>query len=374
MTDDIRVVHVVVAGDIGGAERLLVDLASRPSETGASHAVALLTPNPNLKAMFEAAGLSVYDGGPIRENPVAYLARSFGFRAVAWVASVIEREQAQVAHLHTFGSHVVGTRAALRAGVRILRTEHHVQYFVDPSTSPFTRWSLRRAHGSVAISRYVSDFVAKTMPGVAAKMRVIRNGVDTARFVPLSPPSERAPFTFAVVSRLERWKRIDRILSSLEAVPAARLLVVGDGSERPALERLAAQLGISARVAFRGYEKDPRSALGEAHVCVNASDDEPLGLAVLEAMASARPVIAFAGGAMPELIADGRGWLVGERTTEALARAMRDAASHRARAARMGLAARAFVEAECRVEQMCRSYGAIYRDLASATFQRSTGR
>jgi glycosyltransferase involved in cell wall biosynthesis len=68
---------------------------------------------------------------------------------------------------------------------------------------------------------------------------------------------------------------------------------------------------------------------------------------------------------MPELIAPGeRGWLVAERTALALSAAMRDAASDVERTLGMGRAARAFVEAECRIEQMCRQYGVIYRELA----------
>ncbi|MEO8874049.1 MAG: glycosyltransferase family 1 protein, partial [Polyangiaceae bacterium] len=56
-----RVLHLVVAGDIGGAERLLVDLASRPEATGADHEVALITPNRALFAYFVKAGLTVHD-------------------------------------------------------------------------------------------------------------------------------------------------------------------------------------------------------------------------------------------------------------------------------------------------------------------------
>ena len=111
-----RVLHVVVAGDIGGAERLLVDLASRPSQSGVEHSVALMTPNPKLREYLTKSGLRVIDRGPVRENPIAYLWRSLGPRDTAWLAEVIAREGARIAHLHTFQSHVVGTRAARHAG------------------------------------------------------------------------------------------------------------------------------------------------------------------------------------------------------------------------------------------------------------------
>ena len=110
------VVHVVVAGECGGAERFLVELASRPHETRARHVIALMTPSDRLAQLFKNAGLRVHDRGRVRENPLAYLWRSLGWADVGWLSDVMRRERATVAHLHTFQSHVVGTRAAKRAG------------------------------------------------------------------------------------------------------------------------------------------------------------------------------------------------------------------------------------------------------------------
>ena len=365
-----RVVHVVVAGDIGGAERLLVDLASRPALSGATHAVALMTPNAKLAQYFQDAGLRVVDRGRVRENPLAYLWRSFGPTDVAWLSGVLRDERATIAHLHTFGSHVVGTRAARRAGVPTLRTEHHVDYFVDPSCSPFTRWSLRRVDAIVAISEYVRDFVARTAPYAASRMRVVRNGVDADYFAHRPPAPAAAadaprPFTFAVVCRLEPWKQVDLAIAALASVPGAALDVVGDGSARAALEAQAKELGLTSRVRFLGYQRDPRDALAASSAAINSSRDEPLGLSVLEAQAIGRPVVAFAGGGIPEVVKDGEtGWLVRERTVPALAAAMREASGDPEGAARMGLAARRFVDAHCRIEAMCEGYGRAYASLA----------
>lgn len=366
MAEPIRVVHVVVAGDVGGAERLLVDLASRPERSSATHTVALMTPNPALRGLFAGAGLHMRDRGPVRENPVAYLWRSFGPTDTSWLTSVLREERADLAHLHTFGSHVLGARAARRANIPFLRTEHHVQYFIDPSTSPFTRWSLRRATAVVAISDYVRAYVEKTAPYAAAKMRVVRNGADAEYFAPRPRDAGGGrPFTFAVACRLEPWKEVHRVIEALALVPAATLIIAGDGSERARLEKLSAQLSLGARVRFLGYLKDPRDAMAQADVCVSASRDEPLGLSVLEAQAMGRPVIAFLGGGIPEIVKDGvSGWLVRERSTSALARAMSDAASSPARAEEMGRAARAWVLAEHRVERMCEGYGRVYAELA----------
>jgi len=365
----LRVVHVVVAGDIGGAERLLVDLASRPKESGAEHVVALMTPNRALAAMFEKAGLAIRDRGPVRENPIAYLWRSLGPSDVAWLANVLRDERASVAHLHTFGSHVVGTRAALRAGVPIVRTEHHVQYFIDPSTKSFTHWSLARVDRSVAISQYVADWVTRAVPSIAPRLRVVLNGVDADYFAPRAASSGAAerPFTFAVVCRLEPWKGVDLVVEAASRASGFSVDIVGDGSERARLERLARDKGVADRVRFLGYLADPRAAVADADAVVNASREEPLGLSVLEALAMERPVVGFAGGGIPEIVQHGEtGWLVGDRSAAALSTAMSEAASDRPRARRFGQAGRRFIEERCRIETMCRGYRAVYEELAAA--------
>jgi glycosyltransferase involved in cell wall biosynthesis len=357
---------VVVAGDIGGAERLLVDLATRPKETGAEHAVAIMTPNRKLYAMFERAGLRLFDRGSVRENPLAYLWRSLGPADVAWLTGVMREAHATIAHLHTLGSHVVGTRAARRAGIPILRTEHHIQYFLDPSSAPFTRWSLARADVAVAISRYVAEEIARIAPRQAKKLRVVRNGVDATYFHPRAPSSDGSrPFTFAIACRLEPWKGVVLVLEALARATELRLEVIGDGSHRAHLEHRARELGVASRARFLGFQSDPRNAVASADAVVSASKDEPLGLSVLEALAMARPVVAFASGGIPEIVQDGEtGWLAKERSAEALAQAMREAATDRERARAFGEAGRAFVEKECRVEAMCAGYRAVYEELS----------
>ena len=110
-----KVVHVVVAGEVGGAERMLIDLASHPELSGADHVVALMTPNPGLSRLFRSAGLAVHDRGPVRETAAAFLWRSLGPSDTGWLEGVLLAERADLVHLHTFGSQVVGTRAALRS-------------------------------------------------------------------------------------------------------------------------------------------------------------------------------------------------------------------------------------------------------------------
>jgi glycosyltransferase involved in cell wall biosynthesis len=357
-----RVVHVVVAGEIGGAERMLCELASR-AESRAEHSVALLTPNERLAALLRGSGLRVHDRGLVREGPLPYLWRTLGPRDVAWVAAVLRGERATVAHLHTFASQVVGTRAAMRAGARVLRTEHSTRAFDDPSCWPFSRWSLARADASLAISGAIRAAMLARAPWVASRSSVVPNGVDVDRFAPAGAPSGDR-FTFVLVGRLERRKGVDLALEALARVPRVALEIVGDGEERGALERLARRRGLADRVRFHGYVDDPRPLLWAADAALCSSRSEGQGIALLEAMATARPVVGFAVGGVPETVGDGAcGWLVPPGDVGALAERMIEAASDRARAGGRGEAARARVLEHFTVHAMCAAYAEVYARL-----------
>lgn len=360
-----KVVHVIVAGDIGGAERFLVDLALRPEQSGADHCIALMTPNPRLREMLVAAGLRVRDRGPVRENPIEYLWRSLGPVDVAWLERILADECADLVHVHTFASHVIGVRAALRRRLPVVRTEHDFKYYLDPSRSPFSRWALKRTNIVVAISDYVARFVERTAPYARRKLRVVRNGVDATYFHPHAPPVD-GPFTFSIVCRLEPSKEVDMAIRAVARVPNLRLTIAGDGSVRGKLEALARKLNVDNRVCFLGYQRDPRPAIAEGDAAINSCRVEPLGLSVLEALALQRPVIAFDGGGIPEIVKDGRtGWLVREGSVDALAECMSAAGASRQRAAVLGANARAFIEQECRIEDTCKGYQRIYAELTA---------
>ncbi len=355
-----RVVHVVVAGELGGAERMLVDLASRPELSRASHAIALMTPSDALARLFRDAGLTVHDRGRVRENPAAYLWRSLGPLDAAWLERVLRSERADVAHLHTFASHVVGTRAARSAGVPVVRTEHSTRVYTDPSCWPFSSWSLKRTRCTVAISRHVRDVAVARAPWLA-NVSVIHNGVDTIRFAPDLRARADGPLRFSLVARLEPRKGVDLALEALAHVPDATLDVVGDGEERSALEETTRARGLWSRVTFHGQLADVRPIHAACDVVLCSSRQEGLGIAVLEGMAMGKPVVAFPVGGVPEIVEHGvTGWLASSATPGGLAAVMRDAQAQRDDLPSMGAAARARVEGSFSIDAMCRAYGEIY--------------
>lgn len=356
-----RIVHVVAAGEIGGAERMLVDLARAPSEAS----VALLTPNDELRRLFVEAEISIDDRGHVREHPLAFLRPG----DVGWLAKVLRRRNATIVHLHTFASQLLGTRAALEVGARIVRTEHSTRVYDDPSCRPFARWTLARADRVVFISEHVRRVALERLPMVATRTNVvIPNGIDPERFawVPPAPPSSN--LKLVALGRLDPRKGLDLALDAVARVPNVTLEIVGDGSERARLEKLAAPLG--DRVRFSGFAADVRGALARADAVLSSAKEEGLGVALLEAMAMGRPVIAVPVGGIPEILATEPGeppvgWLASTRAAAALAEIIDKASRSTTELERRGAAARARVLEKFTVNAMRAKYAKLYEELTS---------
>ena len=356
--------HVVCAGEAAGAERLLLDLVTHAEMTRAQHAIALFTPSERVADHFAGRGLRVFDRGRVRENPISYLWRSLGPTDTAWLEGIIGETQANVVHLHTFASHVLGTRAALRTGARIVRTEHDTRHFVDPSCSPFTRWSLKHANAIVGVASHVADYVAQQVaPYAADRITVVRNGVDTDHFSPVLH-ARSSTFTFVMACRLEPGKQVDVAIEALARVPAARLVIAGDGSQRKKLEAKARAWRVADRVDFRGFLADPRPAIAESDAALSASRHESFGLSVLEAMSMGKSVVAFAVGGIKELVQHGKtGLLARSLTASELAARMQEAVDRPDRMRQMGVRAREYAVRECAIGSMCGGYADVYEKI-----------
>lgn len=167
-------------------------------------------------------------------------------------------------------------------------------------------------------------------PGLPCE--VLPNGVNTAFFAPGStPPAE--PFTFVFVGNLLAAKGVHDLVAAFEKVhrlsPHVRLIVVGDGRERAALEKAAFEAGISSCIEFIGQVNavGVREALQRAHVLVLPSQFEAFGVSLIEAMAAGLPVIA-SHGVPPEAFPAFAGLRVPFGDAAALAAAMEQAMRH----------------------------------------------
>jgi glycosyltransferase involved in cell wall biosynthesis len=195
----------------------------------------------------------------------------------------------------------------------------------------------------VAISESTrDDLVAR---GVApARIEVHHPGIAP----PAEPPPSLAErgHRVAYVGRLERYKRVDVLIDAFARVakrlPEARLLVIGQGADRPRLERLAAAAGVAERTTFTGFvpEAEKQRLLAHARVCVCPSAKEGWGLTVIESNAVGTPNVASDAPGLRDSVRHGEtGFLARAGDAEAFAARIGDLLADDALAARMSAAA-----------------------------------
>ena len=170
------------------------------------------------------------------------------------------------------------------------------------------RYTISSSKAVIVPSQYTAGLVRRWAPGLTP-IHVIPNAVgNPLTSLDFHPRSEsQARRTVAFVGRLIPLKRVDGLLTAIAAIEGVGLVIVGDGPDREALERLALALGLEHRVQFTGaIDQDKVAAiLAECFALVLNSTTENCPHVVLEAMAMGLPVIATRVGGIPELVEDG---------------------------------------------------------------------
>jgi glycosyltransferase involved in cell wall biosynthesis len=240
--------------------------------------------------------------------------------------------------LHATG--VKGTIAArIAARLTGARTLLHVHDLNDPGAvlGALQKLLARPTDAAVCVSQAVRDLASGRYHVRPERVCVARNGIPLEALrqagagarsrVRAELDIEPGRPVLGVIGRLHPVKGHRAVLAMLPAIvrscPRAQLLVIGDGPERPACEALARELGISGHVRFLGKRGDVPRLLSAIDLVLMPSQSEGLGLAAIEALAAARPVIAFAVGGLPEVVVDGlNGRLVPAGDCEAFSKAV----------------------------------------------------
>jgi glycogen(starch) synthase len=217
--------------------------------------------------------------------------------------------------------------------------EKAAQYHVPPSVlTAIERWGTRSHGHLIAVSPEIADKLRAAAP--EATVHTIGNGIDEAGLAEaLREPVETEPGLVAFIGRLEiDQKGLDLLLDALERVPAARVLVAGDGKHADRFAALVRQRGLSDRVQLLGrVEGDEKwRLLARAQVAVVPSRYETFGITALEAMACGTPVLAFDIDGLRTTVGDGAAVLVEPFDTEAYAAALDTLLADPDRCERMG--------------------------------------
>lgn len=189
-----------------------------------------------------------------------------------------------------------------------------------PGVTPATRMVVRRASTVVCVSEYLRRELEAKIPDARGKTEVVSSGVDLERFA--VAPSPDGPTRFLCVGALDERKNVVRLADAFARLGEGTLTFAGDGPVRARLEGRA-----NVRLLGRVPHDEVAHLLSETHVLCQPSLIEPLGQALLEAMACGRTVVATRIGGPPEFVPPDAGVLVDPLDLDALAAAMRTAAS-----------------------------------------------
>lgn len=224
---------------------------------------------------------------------------------------------------------------------------------------------LHRLGAAVAAANVcVSDYLAKRTNLPRSVM--IYNPISKVAFESELDGDRRDLVLFA--GRLVTEKGLDLLLHAMVLVPDVRIRIAGEGPMRSTWERLAGEIGLAGRVRFLGaksFTELVEHYRDAAVVCVPTLSPESFGYTAAEAMAMGRAVVATPSGALPELLADGRGFVAAAATPKALAAALREALENGGRRKRAEKRARDFALSNLSVDCVGPQYEALYESAAS---------
>ncbi len=352
----LKILHLDPEKGWGGGERQVVGLLEYLSRRG--HANRLLChPDGPLAAAARGMGIEVHPLAP---------ANDLDFRAARRVGRLIREEGCDIVHFHTKRAHALAAWLGGAADGPKRVVTRRMDYPIRRGWYDRFLYN-RRVDGVVAISQPIAALLAEG--GVAReKIRVIHSGVATAPFENIPPPGDRSPLVIGTVAVLEERKGHRFLLEAAAELERRghrlKYRFAGDGAEKERLKKMAQNLQLSNDVEFLGFVSDVAGFLASIDLFVLPSLFEGLGVAALEAMAAARPVVASKVGGLAELVVDEEtGALVPPGDGAALARAIARFASDRELGRAMGERGRARVRDHFTMERMARQNESYYYEL-----------
>ncbi len=340
------------AGTIGGAERSMFNLARAYSGSYELHVLS-----PSRLVLAEA------------ERLVPHLRRHLVRARASGIASVVDHRRAYRAAeldlLHVNSSNPFSSRASIVGGwlarVPIVAVEHLVFPSRRRRGAILKRFVASRLERTIAVGHASADDLHRHFGIPASSLSVVHNGVPDLEVTPTM--FARRP-VIGCAARLEDQKGLDTLIACLDALPRVDLVIVGDGSRRVELERLADEREVSDRVHFVGWVDDARPYLAGLDIFVLPSRNESFPLTIIEAMLHSVPVVATRVGSVDEAVVEGvTGFLCDVDDPNALVEAIRRLLDDDDQRQRFGQVAREIAVERFTSDVMAANYHQIWSDV-----------
>ncbi|MFH1537907.1 MAG: glycosyltransferase family 4 protein [bacterium] len=366
---------------IGGAEDQALALSRKLIERG--HRVRVVTMRlPGTESFEKVEGVPVRRLSSLRKGvgPLLYVAH--GFLSIAF-----SNPRPEIVHAHLFNSSsVLACLCKLLLGIKTISKlgQDSVGGDVDRNlATPAGRLKLSLFKRGIDFFIAINSGIREELLGIGipeGRILSISNGVDTENFRPAASGEKeelrrRNPIPFSrcaiCLGSLIPRKRVDFLISIWPEVvkkfPDAGLLVVGDGEERDALERLAREKGIGDRVLFTGTVANPEDYLRSADIFIMPSRAEGVSNALLQAMSCALPVLVAENSGTRVLIENGvNGFVISPGDRDEAVRVIEKLFTSETVRARIGESARGTILQKFSIQTIAEQYETLYCELASS--------
>lgn len=352
----LRVITYTDAAGIGGAEISL------------SHLIATVSDDIDVTVL-GTSQFVVNAIAALRPQASRLVLPATGSRSLIAHLTALRRLRPDVVHVNlcTPWACATGLFAALTlSNVRVVRVDQLPLRTTDAIALWRTRTLSLRVDAHVAVgeasARRMEDFYALGRGTVIS----IPNCVPDAGEPKPPPVQPDGHIVVGSVGRLDLMKAHDILLRAIAKVAGVRVVILGEGEQRPALEKLAVDLGVKDRINLLGWVDDPRTYLDEFDVIALPSRSEGFPLAVVEAMLAARPVVATRVGSVSEAVTDGEtGILIDKDDIDGLAAVLRRLRDNPVLRAQLGKRGREVAIARFTVEQMTANYERLWYKLVT---------
>jgi glycosyltransferase involved in cell wall biosynthesis len=370
----VRVLTLIDGFDDGGAEKFALLIAKRLDPDRYESTLSVSRWNAERAPASAARALE-----ELEQSGVGFLPLGRRAKADVWIwarlARFLRAHRVDIVHAHKFGSNVWGTLMGRLARVPVIVAHEH--------SWSYEGQALRRFLDRELVARGADRLVAISREDQRRMIEVERIAPERTAFIPIGLPAlptriagdVRAQLGIAPeqpvigsVALLRPQKAhhvlIRAVATLVSEWPDLQVLLVGDGPEHAALERLAAELGVSDAIRFLGYRNDVPDVLRALDVAVSSSDFEGSPAAILEYMDASLPVVATAVGGVPDLIESGtHGLLVPAGDPTALASAIAEILRDRERGRAMGERGRERRHSEFGIDTFMRRLEDLYVEL-----------
>jgi glycosyltransferase involved in cell wall biosynthesis len=361
-----RLMLLAIGLGVGGTESHVLELASRIDRSRFAVTVCTLKSGGRIAEELRGRGIKVLSLDGTGKLDARVLFR---------LLKIIRAERPDVIQAFLFWANV-----AARICGRIVRTFSIVSSYHDEIVSEgwivrlVDRLTLKWTHGILCCSEAVRRSVLSRIGGKGDRFTVIPFGVDVDRFQNAPAATRRdlglfdeGPVIGTVCRLVEPKKGLSILLQAMFELkrrigkPPCQLLVVGDGPARETLKSQCERLGLSRWVVFAGTRRDIPCVLHALDAFVLPSLYEGFGIAILEAMAAGKPVVATTVGGIPEFVVPGEtGLLVEPGNAAALAQAIDSLLRDPERAKHMGMRGRARALAAFEMSTVVRRHEQVY--------------